>query len=79
MGDRRNRETRRQGEPCIGHLNPEREIPPMARKKNDTKHPRASYKHIEDRLDVGDARKSLAEAKKNGVIPWEKIKPKEKA
>ena len=29
---------------------------------------------IEDRLDLDDARKALADAKKHGTIPWEKIK-----
>jgi prevent-host-death family protein len=29
---------------------------------------------LEDRLDLEDARAALAEAKKKGTIPWEKIK-----
>ena len=29
---------------------------------------------IEDRIDLEDARKALADAKKHGTIPWEKIK-----
>jgi prevent-host-death family protein len=29
---------------------------------------------IEDRIDLEEARKSLAHAKKHGTIPWEKVK-----
>jgi len=29
---------------------------------------------IEERIDLEDARKALADAKKHGTIPWEKIK-----
>ncbi|HHT9135035.1 MAG TPA: type II toxin-antitoxin system Phd/YefM family antitoxin [Candidatus Avalokitesvara rifleensis] len=29
---------------------------------------------LEDKIDLEDARKALAEAKKKGTIPWEKIK-----
>jgi prevent-host-death family protein len=29
---------------------------------------------IEDRIDLEEARKSLAQAKKHGTIPWEKVK-----
>lgn len=29
---------------------------------------------LEDRIDLEDARKALAEAKKKGTIPWKKVK-----
>ena len=31
---------------------------------------------IEDRIDLEDARKALADAKKNGTVSWESIKKK---
>jgi hypothetical protein len=29
---------------------------------------------LEDRIDLEDARKALADAKRNGTIPWEQIR-----
>jgi prevent-host-death family protein len=34
----------------------------------------AFLEELEDRLDLEDARASLAEVRKKGTIPWEKIK-----